>query len=340
MFTFTKKRFAILFSIITVAALIMTGCGTNQSATNQTAKEEAGQEPKQDVIKIGYPTILAMAPAIIAEKKKMMEEQGLEAEYYEFANGPDLNKALSAGELDFAYTGIPVVVNWASRGAEIEVISKVGDGEFGLITKEDSQVTEPNDLAGKTIGNLGKGTGSDILLRGFFLPENELTESDVSLMDMKMPLMEQAVANGTIDAALTAEPFVTFAELRGLKVVEKLPEPAVVVIVRKSFAEENADLVEKFVQGHIASVAYLNEKPEEAAAVLAETFNLPEIKSTGKTWTATEVMEKALANQHYEAEFSEEDFAFYQELADANHRLELIDEPFDIQSIFNLTWVE
>ncbi|OLN22176.1 hypothetical protein BTO30_10510 [Domibacillus antri] len=158
MLTFTKKKLA----AVAAAVLMMGGCSSNQAAPEPAAADQA-----QQTIKIGYPNILSMAPAIIAEKQKLMEEQGLHAEFYQFANGPDLNKALSSGKLDVAYTGIPVVVNWASRGADISVIAKVGEGEFGLLTKGDAEITGPLDLKGKKVGFLGKGTGSDILVRGF-----------------------------------------------------------------------------------------------------------------------------------------------------------------------------
>lgn len=331
MIIFTKKK---LLAIAT-AAFMISGCSSNEGASNQATADQT-----QETVRIGYPNILSVAPAIIAEKQKLMEEQGIKAEFYQFANGPDLNKALASGKLDIAYTGIPVVVNWASKGSDISVIAKVGDGEFGLIAKEDSSITQASDLESKKIGFLGRGTGSDILVRGFLLPEAQLDETSVSLMEMKMPTMEPAITKGTIDAALLGEPFVTFAELRGLKVVQKIPDPAVVVVAHNEFVEEHGDAVEKFMQGHQESIDYINEKPTEAAAVLAEAFEVPEIKADGKTWTPAEVMEQALAKQKYEAGFSDDDFSFYQQLADANYQLKLIDKPFEIKSVFNLKWMK
>jgi NitT/TauT family transport system substrate-binding protein len=136
------------------------------------------------------------------------------------------------------------------------------------------------------------------------------------------------------------EPFVTFAELRGLKVVKQLPDPAVVVAARKSFAKDHGELVQQFMQGHLASISYINDHPKESAAVLAKSFNVPKIEANGKTWTSAEVMERALTKQHFEAKFSDKDFAFYQQLADANLRLKMIDKPFTVKSIFDLTWVK
>ncbi|OLN22177.1 hypothetical protein BTO30_10515 [Domibacillus antri] len=157
---------------------------------------------------------------------------------------------------------------------------------------------------------------------------------------MKMPIMEQAIMNGAVDAAFTGEPFITYAELRGLKVVKKLPDPAVVVVARNDFAKEHGEVVEKFMKGHLASIDYIHENQKESAAALAKAFKVPEIEAAGKTWTPAEVMEKALANQQYEAAFSDEDFNFYQQLADANYKLKLIDQPFDVQSVFDLNWIK
>lgn len=345
MLTLFKKSFVSVLSLVILTVLALTGCGTNQSVSpspNQATESTPAAEPAANaVIRIGYISIISMAPAIIAEKQKLMEAQGIKAEFYPFANGPDLNKALSSGKLDFAYTGIPVAVNWASRGADIEVIAKVGDGKFGLLAKDNPTNSQAFDFKGKKIGFLGKGTGSDILLRGFLLPEEKLDETSVNLMEMTFANMEQAINNNAVDAALSSEPFVTFAELRGLKVVKQLPDPAIVVLVRKTFAKDNGDLVKKFMQGHLASIAYINEHKKESAEVLSKSLNVPEIKAAdGKTRTPAAAMEIALTKHQYAAQFTDSDFAFYQQIADANHRLKLIDQPLDIKTIMNLTWIK
>ncbi|WP_424768248.1 ABC transporter substrate-binding protein [Paenibacillus sp. sgz302251] len=325
-----KIPFVSLLTIVILFVFMIAGCSSKQSVA-----------PKQnEVIRIGYINLISMAPAIIAEKQNLMQKQGIKAEFYSFGNGPDLNKALTSGKVDFAYTGIPVAVNWASRGADIEVIAKVGDGKFGLLTKDNPTTSQTFDLKGKKIGFLGKGTGSDILIRGFLLPEEHLEENSVNLVEMTMTNMEQSLINNTIDAALAGEPYVTFAELRGLKVVKQLPDPAIVVLVGKSFAKEHGDLVEKFIQGHLASISYINEHPKESAEVLSKSFNVPEIKAEGKTWTPAEAMEKAMTKHQFAAKFSGDDIKFYQQIADANLRLKLIDKPFDINSIMNLTWIK
>ncbi|WP_424767681.1 ABC transporter substrate-binding protein [Paenibacillus sp. sgz302251] len=337
MLSFNKKAYAGFLVLFIFAVAVMSGCGTNQAAhsTNELSAEQA-----RETIRIGYINILAMAPAIIAEKQKLMEEQGLKAEFYSFANGLELNEALTSGRLDIAYSGLPVAVRWSSRGAEIEIIAKVGEGKFGLLAQQDPADAEPFDWEGKKIGYIGKGTGSDILIRGFLLPDEGLIETSVQLVKMEMASMEQAILSGTVDAALSGEPFVTLAELRELKVVSELPEPAVVVLAHKSFTADHPDLVAKFMIGHKAAISYLNDNAKDAAEVLAKFFNIPAIEAQSKTWTPQDVMAKALLKQRYEAEFSEEDYLFYQQLANANYQLKMINEPFDIKAIMNLTWIE
>lgn len=322
-----------------IAALTV-GCGSSDTNKSDVSADQGQDGAQTQEIKVGYVNLIGAAPAIIAKEKKMFDKQGLKAEFFSFANGPDLYKALSSGKLDVAYAGMPAAVNWGSRGAEFKVIAKVNEGKNGLFTKETSGITETADLKGKKIGNLVKGSGVDYLIRAVLLPEGELTEQSVTLVQMEMANMEAAITNGTIDAAVAGEPFLTFAELRGLKVVKELPDPAFVVLGSNAFLKDHPDAVRKFIQGHIASIEDLNQNVEEAAEVLAKAFNVPEIKGTDKTYTPTEVMTQALKRNKFEYKFTDADLKYYQEVADNSFTIKSIEKQLDVTTIIDTSWVK
>ncbi|UOF92442.1 aliphatic sulfonate ABC transporter substrate-binding protein [Fodinisporobacter ferrooxydans] len=324
----SNKRIIGTFAAVFMVAAILSGCGAGGTAT-KNSQGENGKSAVQD-IKIGYVDILADAPAIIAKEKHTMDQQGVKSEFFAFENGPDLYKALSSGKLDFAYAGVPAAVNWLSRGAQFKIIAKVDDGKFGLLTKASSGIRQPSDLKGKKLGNVVKGSGVDLLVRGFLLPEAGLNQQSVTLVQMNMANMEQAIDNGAIDAAVAGEPFLTFAELRGLKVVKELPDPGMVVLAREAFLKEHPDLVKTFMQGHIASIDFIHQHQQEAAAILAKSFHVPEIKNNGKNYTPTQIMMAAMKRNAFDAAFTNNDIQFYKKIADTNLKLKLIDKPLDI----------
>ncbi|MEC0238858.1 ABC transporter substrate-binding protein [Paenibacillus dokdonensis] len=340
-----KKRsvYSRIFSMagsLVLAAALTAGCGSKDTAKSSDGAADTGQKEQVQEIKVGYVNLLAAAPAIIAKEKNLLDKQGLKAEFFSFANGPDLYKALSSGKLDVAYAGMPAAVNWGSRGAEFKIIAKVDDGKNGVLTKDSSGIQQPADLKGKKIGNLVKGSGVDYLIRAVLLPEGQLSDQDVTLVQMETANMETAITNGTIDAAVAGEPFLTFAELRGLKVVKELPDPAFVVLGSNTFLKDHADAAKKFIQGHIASIDDLNQNMQEDAEVLAKAFNVPEIKGSDKTYTPGEVMAQALKRNTFSYQFTDEDLKYYQEIADNSYTIKSLEKQLDVSSIIDTTWVK
>ncbi|WP_028548850.1 ABC transporter substrate-binding protein [Paenibacillus sp. UNC451MF] len=335
-----KRKFLGLVSTVLMTAVLVAACGSGagQKPTADAGKDAA--QGKAEGIKIGYVNLIAAAPAIVAKEKGLIDKQGLKAEFFSFANGPDLYKALSSGKLDVAYAGMPAAVNWGSRGAQFKVIAKVDDGKFGLLTKDSSGIKQPADLKGKKLGTLVKGSGVDYLIRAMILPEGQLTEQTTSLVQLEMGNMEQAINSGTIDAAVAGEPFLTFAELRGLKVVKEVPDPAFVILASDSFLKDHKDAADKFLQGHIASVDELNKNSKDNAELLAKAFNVPEISANGKTYSPGEVMAQALKRNKFETKFTDNDMKFYQEVADNSLKLKSIDQPLDVKTIMDRSWIK
>lgn len=322
------KNKKIIFTVVLIAvmAMVMSGCS-------------AGSQ-KKEVVRVGYVNILSMAPAVVAKEKGFFDKQGLQTKFYSFANGPALYKALSAGKLDIGYAGTPPAVNWFSRGAKFKVVAKVDNGKFGLLTKPGSGVTQPSDLKGKKIGTVVTGSGVDILLRGFLLPEAGLTQQDVHLVSMKMPNMEQSIKNGNIAAAVAGEPYLTFAELRGMKVVKELPDPGVIMLATDDFSKNHPDALKKVLKGHMTTVKFMNNQVDATAKILAKAYNVPDIQSNGKTISAVDVTKQALKRQHYAVQFKNSDYEFYQKVADADYKLKLIDKPFKVKSMIDASWLD
>ncbi len=331
------KKWAVWISFILSIVLVLTACGTTKQGNQSTHSNS--KKASQD-IKIGYVNLLSMAPAIIAQQKGLMEKQGLKSQYFSFGNGPDLYKALASGKVDIAYAGVPAGVNWASRGAKVKAIAKVDNGKFGLIAGPKSGIQKATDIKGKKLGTAVTGSGVDLLMRGFLLPETNLTEKDVSLVQMKMPNMVQATKQGTIDGAVAGEPYLTMAELQGVKVVKELPDPAIIVIASDSFLKDHPDEVKKFLKGHIAAIQFINNNKAQASELLAQNFNLPTIKQGNKTWTAKDIIEKALDRQSFDATITNKDYMFYQKIADADYKLKLISRPFEVKKLFDTSYLQ
>src|SRR4051812_9319712 len=83
-------------------------------------------------LRVGWVFALANAPALIAERKGFYAAEGLRVELKQFNDGPVLQQAVAAGELDVAYVGAPPIYQWASRGLDARIIAKVNTGQAAL----------------------------------------------------------------------------------------------------------------------------------------------------------------------------------------------------------------
>jgi NitT/TauT family transport system substrate-binding protein len=99
-------------------------------------------------------------------------------------------------------------------------------------------------------------------------------------------------------------------------------------------------MVNKFLQGHKASIEAMNTNDKDISEVLAKSFNVPEISSNGKTYAPAEVMQKALQRNKFDYKITDADMKFYQEVADTNLKLKLIDKPLDMTKVIDRSWIK
>ncbi|MDH5257211.1 MAG: ABC transporter substrate-binding protein [Gammaproteobacteria bacterium] len=284
-------------------------------------------------IKIGWVFAMANAPVVIAQQKGFYKEVGLDAEIISFTSGPIVHQALAAGQLDMAYIGSPPVYHWYSRGLKSKILAKVNYGQAAVVARKDSGINNIKDLKGKKLAGVKKGSGMDVLLRGYVLGEANGLNPDTDLRIVPMPSgnMGPSVESGTVDAAFMWEPFTSQSLLRGnTKVIfdmnEAVPKyPWFVVMSPPEFLKNNSDTVYKALKAHRMAVDYLNSGPEAGNEIIAQAFNLKDVvDDKGVTHSAIDVVKVARERIGWEWELKEQDLAFVQRLMDWSKDLRFI----------------
>ena len=131
----------------------------------------AGVSHAAQEIRIGWVYAMANAPVLVADSNGYFKEEGLEAKLLSFTSGPLLKQAMVAGEIDLAYIGSPPVYHWYSRGLESKILAKVNYGQAAVMSRKDSDVMTLADLKGRKMAGVRKGSGMDVLLRGYVIGE-------------------------------------------------------------------------------------------------------------------------------------------------------------------------
>lgn len=84
------------------------------------------------------------------------------------------------------------------------------------------------------------------------------------------------------------------------------------------------------------SCQYLNENQEEANKVLVDVFNI----GTVGDLSAHQVMAKAREKMDFNWKFTNDNFTYYQQLADTANDLGYVKQEVDVKSLFDLSFVE
>ncbi|WP_283152566.1 MULTISPECIES: ABC transporter substrate-binding protein [Bacillales] len=320
----------LLFVLSIVAVFVLSACSNTENSSSTSSED--GEKPQ---LNIGYVSILANAPGIVADKNGAFNEK-LTAETYGFNSGPELYQALASGDLDVAYAGIPALVNWSSRGLPVKVISKVSEGKVGVVVNKDSGITSVKELKGQVLAGVKSGSGVDIITRGLILPDAGLTPSDLSIQEFDQTNIEPAVDSGQAQAGVLNEPFLTYSLLRGKEQIAEENDPALVVVVSEDALKNKPEAVKAFMDVHQSTIDDLNEDQDKANKVLVDAFNIGEVEDV----SPEEVIAKAKEKMTYEWQFDDDDFEYYQQLADAAYDLGYVDKEVDVKKLMDLSVVD
>lgn len=157
---------------------------------NSTGAEEGKKAP------IGGGEGWALHTGIMQEKLK---EIGIETiEYYAFPNGPDLNEAIGAKEVDVGLLGDTPALLAKSTGYETTLVGlSAVNSNVWLISNKKEVITDVEQLKGKTVAT-AKGSYMYRYLLGLLVKHN--LKDEVDLIHMLPPDAQASLEKGDIAA--------------------------------------------------------------------------------------------------------------------------------------------
>lgn len=291
-----------LASAAVVATTALAACGSDET----TATTGAGTgSAEASAIKLGYFPNITHAPALVGVNQKIFESKlgTTKLEATTFNAGPAAIEALLSGAIDATYIGPnPAINGWSkSKGTALKIIAGSTSGGAGLVVREG--INSPADLKGKKIATPQLGNTQDVALRAW-LKQNGLNADtsgggDVSVLPQDNATAVQAFTQGSIDGAWVPEPNYSKLILESkakVLVDEKTLWPnqefvTTHLIVSQKFLKEYPGTVKKLLEGHIAAVTFIKDKPDEAQ----KAANAQIEKLSGKP-LKEEILKAAFAN--------------------------------------------
>ncbi|GHF36177.1 ABC transporter substrate-binding protein [Streptomyces morookaense] len=225
------------------------------------------------------------APLYLAQAKGYFKEQGLDVDLRKVQAGQDAVPLAGTGKVDAVVAGFSAgLFNAMDQGLKVKVAASMGAStgarpsptalEVAQRVLDSGEVKDAADLKGRKVavaGGAGAAGGYQLAatLRGA-----GLTLKDVTVVNVAIPDMRSALADGGVDAALAPAPFTTAMEEAGVARPLAVPPrgtSATGVVFGTAFADKPA--AEKFLTALRKGAADLQgagATSEETLGVLAE----------------------------------------------------------------------
>jgi NitT/TauT family transport system substrate-binding protein len=232
----------------------------------------------QTAVKVGTAVLQDYAlagPFIVADAKGFFKTEGLAAEFVPFRGGPDLVKAVIAGELLLGAAGSTDILVAREAGQPLKMVATHTEGNhFTLNVAPD--VASAADLKGKAIGVTRAGATTWVFARMFAKQQGWDPDKDVKVVGL-----------GGLDAQLAAlvrkeiHAFVwgdggAVTQLAGKsKVLLRLDAVTPKWISQIQYVSEdgikkNADQIRKVQKALFAGLRFMKDQTNDAAKIVAE----------------------------------------------------------------------
>lgn len=275
------KRMVLIITVVALLASLLTGCGnSNVSQGNTESPEELTKVVVSEFRGINW------ASTYVADALGYFQEEGLEIEYAIYKDGPVAFQGMHAGDSDFCLLSAEPVLRAYDEGMESYLIlTNTNNRTYAFAAKP--EVKTLGDLKGKTVfaGMPGSAPYSFVLS---LLKEAGINENDVSFINLEYGAAITALAEGHVDGIFfdiynkkeltNAVPDVnilvdatdpeTHTKLYGSEYCE-----TTIVTCTKKFADENPEVVQKFVNASSKALQWISQhSTEEVADVLLPYF--------------------------------------------------------------------
>ena len=216
--------------------------------------------------------------------------KGATVTFEKFADPQALLPKMLKGEIDIGFLPANVAAKvYNSSNGSILCCAITGNGNLSLITT-DSSIKQLADLKGKTVAVAGQGATPEYMFR-YLLDKNGIPTDtpDGVTLDFSIPTAQIAaqLISGKIAYAVVPEPFATVALTKSDKVIAAIDfqseyeyfegkgkiYPLTVMVVTKSFAEQNSKLLKSFLSAYETSYKNTIKNPKQAGE-LCEKFEL------------------------------------------------------------------
>jgi NitT/TauT family transport system substrate-binding protein len=274
-----RPRVAALLLALACAAAV-TGCGGDDD-------DSGGGGGGPTTLKVGVIPIADVAPLYLGMQKGFFKDEQLTIKPQLAEGGAAITPAVVSGDFQIGFSNTISLLIAASQNLPIQIISPGVSGGAtekdawdDLLVPKNGPVKTTKDLEGKTIAVNTLKNICEVTIKAS-LEKDGVDVNSLKFSEVPFPDMNAALDAGRVDGACVVEPFVSQGKAgksRGIDPFYERTAPNLTVatyFTTKQYAEENADVVDRFVSAMTKSLEYAQSHPDEVRKVLLDYTEIP-----------------------------------------------------------------
>ncbi|MEV6278813.1 ABC transporter substrate-binding protein [Nocardia sp. NPDC051832] len=272
--------------VLLAAALALTGCSLEQATAGDTVKVVVGYQSK--TINTVTAGTLLRAKGFLEQRLNRIGGAKYQVEWQDYDTGAPITAQMVAEKIDIGSMGdYPVLINGsrtqASERARTALVSVTGYNPRGalnmVVVAPNSPARTLADLAGQkvsaSVGSAGHGTLVQALTRAGIDPK-----TGVEVLNQQPQIGASALESGQVQGL---SQFVAWPGLLVFQDKAKLLYDGAelnvptfhAVVARRDYSAKHPEVLDAFLQAQLDATQFLNDKPLEAAQIVAENSGLP-----------------------------------------------------------------
>jgi ABC-type nitrate/sulfonate/bicarbonate transport system substrate-binding protein len=229
------------------------------------------------------------SPLWATQQLGFLSKYGINAELVLTPGSTRQIQALLGNSAHFAQVDAVTTINAIAQGADLAMISgSLNTFPFSFVAQK--EIRKPEDLNGKKIGIVGFGGANELAillaLKEWNIPRQAVTILQAGGAPQRLIGMSAKV----LDATVLAQPELGEAQRMGMNVLVHMRDmktaafPMNAMVVRRSFLQQNRDLVKRYQQAYAEATYQLLHNKEKATAVLAKWMQQKNPKAVEETY--------------------------------------------------------
>jgi NitT/TauT family transport system substrate-binding protein len=211
------------------------------------------------------------------------QDAGIDADIQVIQAGSAVVSAIVGGSIDIGFTNPISLATAHLRGVPIVAIAPGGvyaahNATAAIVVPKNSKIKDARDFSGKTMACSGLKTIGQ-WAPAAWIDKNGGDSRQVQFVEMPFPDMPLALAQGRVDSAFPAEPFITQARDVSRVFVDAYAAIAPrfsigIWVTTVQWADAHRDLVAKFAQVIARTATWANAHRDQSATILTKYIKL------------------------------------------------------------------